>query len=286
MAKKKALEIPTNQRIQLIDSFSESTISIRQQTQLLGVTRSQLYYTSKPQDKDIMIMNDIDQIYTERPFYGSRRMAYELSSKEYGHLINRKKVQRLMRLMGIEGLAPKKNLSKRNPEHKIFPYLLRNYKILTPNEVWSTDITYIRLREGFAFLVAVMDWYSRYILSWRLSNTMDLFFCLDALEEAFKSGKIPKIFNTDQGSQFTSNLYTNTILQRGILMSMDGRGRALDNIFMERVWRSLKYEDIYLKNYETFQQAEHGIDKYFEFYNNKRPHFSLDFKTPSQIHFP
>ena len=193
-------------------------------------------------------------------------------------------MQRHMRELGIAAIGPGPSTSKPAPGHKIFPYLLRDLRITRPNQVWSTDITYIRLNGGFAYLVAVIDWFSRYVLSWRLSNTMDMEFCVKALTEALEMGK-PEIFNTDQGAQFTSPVFTDTLLSRGILVSMDGRGRALDNVFVERLWRSVKYEDIYLEGYEDLYQAEDGLGLYFEFYNTNRPHQSLSYRRPKEVHF-
>lgn len=230
-----------------------------------------------------MVRNKIDEIYTKWPFYGSRRMAVTVS-EELGIPINRKRMQRHMRELGIAAIGPGPSTSKPAPGHKIFPYLLRDLRITRPNQVWSTDITYIRLNGGFAYLVAVIDWFSRYVLSWRLSNTMDMEFCVKALTEALEMGK-PEIFNTDQRAQFTSPVFTDTLLSRGILVSMDGRGRALDNVFVERLWRSVKYEDIYLKGYEDLYQAEDGLGLYFEFYNTNRPHQSLSYRRPKEVHF-
>ena len=209
-------------------------------------------------------------------------MAVILSGNKYE--INRKRIQRLMRIMGIEAIYPKPNTSLRNLEHKIYPYLLRDLDIVRPNQVWSTDITYIPMEKGFMYLVAVIDWYSRYVLSWEISNTMDVDFCISALKKALKKGT-PEIFNTDQGSQFTSLVYTKILLERSIKISMDGRGRALDNIFIERLWRSLKYEDIYLKNYLNGFELQRGMEKYFRFFNNKRPHQSLGYKVPTAFYY-
>lgn len=227
-------------------------------------------------------MNLIDQEHTKHPFYGSRRLAVWLCNQ--GHLVNRKRVQRLMREMEIEAIYPKKNLSKNNPNHEKFPYLLKGLEIQAPNHVWSTDITYIRLLNGFAYCVAIIDWFSRYVIAWKVSNTIDTTFCLEALEEALKMGK-PEIFNTDQGSQFTSADFIDRLKREFIKISMDGRGRALDNIFVERLWRSLKYENIYLSDYQSVREARLGVGEYFKFYNNARPHQSLEYRTPSAVHF-
>jgi putative transposase len=227
-------------------------------------------------------MNQIDQEYTKHPFYGTRRITAWLQKQ--GHKVNRKRVQRLMRVMGLEGICPKKNVSRGDKRHKIYPYLLRDLVIQQPNQVWSTDITYVKMRSGFMYLTSVMDWYSRYVLSWRLSNTLEQSFCLNALEEALEKGK-PEIFNTDQGSQFTSEQYTGVLEKAKIQISMDGRGRALDNIFIERLWRSVKYEEIYLKEYESVKCLCTGLKTYFEFYNKERLHQSLGYQTPEQVHF-
>lgn len=261
-----------------------SLISISRQCEILGVARSTFYYKPvEKDDSDIKLMDIIDEIYTQYPFYGRRRITAHLR-KIKGIQINIKKVDRLMNLMGLQAIYPKKNLSIPNLAHKKYPYLLSGMDITEVNQVWSTDITYIRLGKGFVYLCAVIDWHSRYILSWKLSNTMDTSFCLEALEEALKLGK-PKIFNTDQGSQFTSNEFTSRLLLDGIQISMDGRGRALDNIFVERFWRSLKYENIYPNSYETYADAKLGIAEYFRFYNNDRLHQSLDYNTPTSVHW-
>ncbi len=221
-------------------------------------------------------MRRIDAQYTACPFFGSRRIAFELKA-------NRKRVQRLMRLMSIEALGPKPSTSKPQPGHKIYPYLLRNMTIETPNQVWATDITYISVGAGYLYLVGIMDWASRAVLSWRLSNTMDVSFCVAALEEALARFGKPEIFNSDQGSQFTSQAFTATLEKAGIQISMDGRGRYMDNIFIERLWRSLKYEDIYLKHYACGREARDGIASWFAFYNGTRPHQALGYRTPMSV---
>jgi putative transposase len=231
---------------------------------------------------DLRLLELIDAQYTARPFYGSRRMVLYL--KEQGHTVNRKHVQRLMRVLGLAGMAPGPATSKPHPEHKIYPYLLRGLAIRRPNQVWSTDITYIRLEHGFAYLVAVVDWYSRRVLSWRLSNTLEAGFCVECLEDALRTHGKPEIFNTDQGSQFTSDAFTGVLLEAGIAISMDGRGRALDNIFVERLWRSVKYEDIYLKGYATLPELLLGLTEYFAFYNGERPHQGLGNRTPEAVY--
>lgn len=229
-----------------------------------------------------MLLNELDEEYTRHPFYGTRRMTKYLCGR--GYAVNRKRVQRLMQKLGLAGMAPGPNTSKPHPEHTVYPYLLRGLAIIRPNQVWSTDITYIRLRHGFVYLVAIIDWYSRKILSWRLSNTMDAGFCVDCLEEAIKVYGRPEIFNTDQGSQFTSECFTGVLIKNGITISMDGRGRALDNIFVERLWRTVKYEDVYLKGYENMTDLLLGLTQYFLFYNEERLHQSLGYTTPDVVY--
>ena len=227
-------------------------------------------------------MRLIDEIYTRWPFYGSRKIVQAL--KQDSHKINRKRVQRLMRIMGIEAIYPKPNLSLRAKEHRVFPYLLRDVKITHIDQVWSTDITYIPMASGFMYLVAIIDWYSRYILSWQLSNTLDVHFCLDALDMALGKTQ-PEIFNTDQGPQFTSQSFLRKLENEKIQISMDGKGRALDNIYIERFWRSLKYENIYLQDYQTVQDLQKGLAAYIEFYNKERIHQALSYKTPAMIYY-
>lgn len=249
---------------------------------LLGIGRSSYYY--EPQQigpLDLQMQHLIDQKYLLRPFYGSRRMCDYLCG--LGYEVGRKRVQRLMRSMGIVGLRPRPRTSQASPGHKIYPYLLRGLEITHSNYVWSTDITYIPLQRSFCFLVAVIDWYSRYVLSWRLSRVMTTDFCLEALEEALSDRK-PRIFNTDQGSQFTSEAFTSLLKEAEIAISMDGRGRYLDNIFIERLWRTVKYEDIYLKEYPDIWTLQQGLEEYFTFYNTERPHQSLGYLTPYQVY--
>ena len=258
------------------------SISIAKQCSLIGLERSSYYYHPLGiSQEDIMIMNEIDKIHTRIPFYGYPRMTVEL--KRLGYEYNRKKIARLMQVMDIQAIYPKRNLSKRNQENMIYPYLLRNMKITKNNLVWSSDITYIPMYQGFAYLTAVIDWFSRYILGWAISNTLDVYFCMEALEKALRNGK-PEIFNTDQGSQFTSKEFTGAVLRNKIKMSMDSRGRALDNIFIERFWRSLKYENIYLNDYSDMYQLYKGLEKYFNFYNTERPHQALNYRTPAEIY--
>lgn len=259
-------------------------LSISRQCELLGLSRSSFYYETMTCDsEDLRFMRLIDEKYLKYPFYGSRKLA-DTIGKDLGIAINRKRIQRLMRVMGIEAIYPKPNLSRADAGHKKFPYLLRDLKIERPNHVWSCDITYIPLEHGFAYLVAVIDWYSRYVLAWRLSNTMTVGFCLEALEAALQHGK-PVIFNTDQGSQFTCNDFTSILLNNGIQVSMDGKGRALDNVFIERLWRSVKYEDIYIRGYKQMPEVFQGLESYFRFYNEIRPHQSLGYVPPAEIHY-
>lgn len=257
-------------------------ISIRRQCDLVGLPRASLYYEpAQEAAENLMYMRLIDEQYMRTPFWGSRNMTWWLNEK--GHGINRKRVQRLMRLMGLEAIYPKPKTSEAAKEHRKYPYLLRGVPVTHPNHVWSTDITYLPLPKGFMYLVAVMDWYSRYVLSWRLSNTLDSSFCIEALEAALKIAR-PEIFNSDQGVQFTSSDFTGRLVKEGIAISMDGRGRALDNVFVERLWRSLKYEEIYIWNHETVPALQRGVDRYFRFYNTERPHQSLNNKYPIFIY--
>jgi putative transposase len=256
--------------------------SIRRQCGLLGVARSGVYRQAPPaNDNDLALMRRLDELFTAWPFLGSRRMAAMLRAA--GHAINRKRVQRLMRKMGIAALGPKPRTTKPAPGHKIFPYLLRNVTIDRPNHVWAADITYIPIGRGFLYLVAVIDWASRAVLAWRLSNTMDTAFCVSALEEALARFGKPEIFNTDQGRQFTSAIFTGTLTAAGVKISMDGRGRWIDNVFIERLWRSLKYEDIYLKGYADGHDAKRGIADWITFYNHRRPHQALANRTPMTV---
>ncbi len=256
-------------------------ISISRQAELLGISRSSVYYHSTAND-DYVIMNSIDEIYTKTPFYGSRKIKEQL--KRVGFTISRKKVQRLMRIMGIEAIYPKKRTSIPHPDHKVYPYLLRNVKIRRVNQVWGSDITYIRIHKGWLYLVAIIDWFSRYVISWALSKSLDVDFCLTALDIALSKEK-PDIFNTDQGSQFTSMEFTGLLLQNHIRISMDGRGRAMDNIFTERLWRTVKYEEVYLHDYKNVMEAKKRINSYMDFYNNERLHQALGYATPSEIYY-
>ena len=261
----------------------KGSLSIRKQCELLAVTRSSLYYQPVGQDpEEQVLMRRMDELHLEHPFFGSRMMRQVLNAE--GRTVNRKRVQRLMQKMGLESLAPKPNTSKPAPEHPVFPYLLRNKKVSRVNEVWAADITYIPMAYGFAYLVAIIDWFSRKVLSWRLSNTLDTSFCVSALEEALTRFGQPEIFNTDQGAQFTDKTFTRSLLDRGVKVSMDGKGRCLDNVFVERLWRSLKYEEVYLNDYETLREARLGIGRYFEFFNTERPHSALGYQTPASFY--
>ena len=260
-----------------------SQISIRRQCALLELNRSSLYYVSAQQTQEnLLLMRLMDQQYARTPFYRSRRMTAWLSNQ--GYQVNRKRVVRLMGLMGLEAIYPKPRLSQSGGEHKVYSYLLSGVGIDRPDQVWSMDITYVPMPQGFMYLVAIIDWYSRYVLSWRLANTLDVGFCLVALEEALELGQ-PEIFNSDQGVQFTSKAFTGWLEEAQIAISMDGRGRVQDNIFVERLWRSVKYEDIYLKEYRTVPELEVGLEDYFCFYNHERPHQALGYRTPAQVHF-
>jgi putative transposase len=257
-------------------------LSIRRQCGLLGIARSGVYRRPRPaNDNDLGLMRRLDELFTRWPFLGSRRLAKML--REEGHAINRKRVQRLMRQMGIEALGPRPRTTRPAPGHKVYPYLLRELVIDRPNQVWAADITYIPIGRGFLYLVAIMDWASRAVLSWRLSNTMDAAFCVEALEEALARFGKPGIFNTDQGSQFTGGDFIAVLNKAEVRISMDGRGRWMDNVFIERLWRSLKYEDIYLKGYADGREARAGISQWVAFYNTRRPHMALDHRTPMAV---
>jgi len=265
----------------------EIGISVRRQCDLLGVGRSTVYYEPEaPKQRSLSdkeLMDLIDAQYSQTPFYGSRRIAKAIRLQT-SFKINRKRVQRLMRGMGLEAIYPKPNTSKANKANMIYPYLLRGLVIDTPNKVWATDITYVRLEHGFAYLVAVIDWYSRKVLSWRLSNTMDTAFCIEALEEAIRTYGPPEYFNTDQGAQFTAKSFVNVLKKHSIKISMDGKGRALDNVFTERLWRTIKYENIFIKGYEGLLEATKGLEEYIEFYNSVRLHSSHNYETPDAVY--
>ena len=268
-------------RLAMLDR-DHAVLSIRRQCGLLGLARSGVYRpTQATNDDELAVMRRLDALFLAHPFLGSRRMAAMLRAE--GRPVNRKRVQRLMRLMGIVALGPKPRTSKPAPGHKIYPYLLRDLVIDQPNQVWAADITYLPMARGFLYLVAIIDWASRAVLAWRLSNSMDVSFCLDALDEALARFGKPEIFNTDQGSQFTSSVFTGRLEAAAILISMDGRGRWLDNVFIERLWRSLKYEEVYLKAYADGREARAGISAWFGFYNGKRPHQALGNRPPMAV---
>jgi putative transposase len=257
-------------------------LSIFRQCELVGLNRSSYYLPPAVEsEENLRLMRLIDQQYLQTPFYGSRRMAAWL--ERAGEEVNRKRVQRLMRLMGLEALHPRPRTTVAAADARVYPYLLRDRELTRVDEVWSSDITYVPMKHGFMYLTAVIDWFSRYVLSWRLSNTLEGRFCLEALDEALSLGR-PEIFNTDQGSQFTSREYTDRLEEAGIAVSRDGRGRALDNVFVERLWRSVKYEDIYIKDYERVAELEAGLTAYFRFYDEERPHQSLGYRTPAKVY--
>ena len=252
------------------------------QCRLLNLSRSSYYYRPQPENElNLRLMELIDRQYTKRPFYGARQMTESLRSQ--GYWVNHKRVERLMRKMGIMAIYPKPRTSIKDDNHKIYLYLLRDLPIIYPNQVWCADITYIRMHHGFLYMVAIMDWFSRYVIAWELSNTLDVHFCLEALSCALKNN-LPEIFNTDRGSQFTSGAFTGLLEQNNVRISMDGRGRFFDNIFIERLWRTVKYEEIYLHDYQDGMEAYIALDKYFRFYNEERFHSSLDYKTPSEVY--
>lgn len=259
-------------------------LPLKRRCALLSVARSSAYYQPSPEPSgDEMLMRAMDKIHLRLPFYGSRRIVDELATE--GHVVNRKRVKRLMRRMGMNALYPKPNTSRANHAHKVYPYLLRGLNIDRANQVWCTDITYIPMRKGFLYLVAVMDWHSRKVLSWRLSNTLDTEFCVEALREALHRFGPPEIFNTDQGCQFTSEAFTQVLKDAGIQISMDGKGRWVDNVFIERLWRSFKYEEVYLNAYESMPHARQRIRAWMEFYNQRRKHQSLEKMTPDALYY-
>ena len=275
--------MPLAQRRGLIE-LAGCALSVREQCRLLGVPRSTVYYEScGPKTSDLAVMRQLDTQYTRTPFYGVERMTACL--RRDGIRIGHNRVRRLLRLMGLEALYPKPRLSLPDgTAHRVYPYLLRGVQIDRPNQVWSADITYIRLSQGFAYLVAILDWFSRYVLSWSLSTTLDAWFCVQALREALRFAT-PETFNTDQGSQFTSGAWIEELTKVGVAISMDGRGRAFDNIFTERLWRTVKYEEVYLKDYGAVDEARQGLEGYFGFYNRDRPHQALAYRTPAEVHF-
>lgn len=260
----------------------EPKLSVVRQCHLAGLARSSYYYEPVPLSQwEHEVMRCIDEIFTRFPFYGSRRMSFVLQKE--GICAGRDRVRRLMSLLGLQAVAPGPNTSKPAPGHVIYPYLLRNREVRRPGEVWATDITYIRLARGFVYLVVHMDWFSRYVLSWRLSTTMDTYFCIQSLMEALDKFSQPEVHNSDQGVQFTSGDYTRVLKDAGVAISMDGRGRWVDNVFVERLWRSLKYECVYLRDFQTPQEAERQIGEYFEFYNDERPHQTFSGATPREV---
>lgn len=270
-----------NARRGLVDVSTKA--SMRRQCELLGVNRSSLYYEPvKPDEEELGLMRGLDELHLKYPFYGSRSLTQALKAE--GVLINRKRVQRLMRVMGLESTAPKPSTSQPSREHARYPYLLRNLKVCRINQAWAADITYIPMARGFVYLVAVIDWYSRRVLAWRLSKSMETEFCVEALRGALAHYGRPEIFNTDQGSQFTTEEFIDELRQREIKISMDGKGRWLDNVFVERLWRSLKYEEVYLYAYDSISEARAGIARYFDFYNNERQHQALGYQTPTSFY--
>jgi putative transposase len=260
-----------------------SALSIVQQCALVGLARSTYYYEPAPERaENLALMRLIDTLYLQRPFYGVPRMTDWLQT--LGHAVNHKRVERLMRVMGLQAVLPGPHTSRPHPDHRRYPYLLRTLEVVRANQVWCADITYVPMRRGFLYLVAIMDWFSRYVLAWALSNTLDALFCVEALDQALGNGR-PEIFNTDQGAQFTGAEFTGRLERVGIRISMDGRGRALDNVFVERLWRSVKYEEVYLRDYADGTEAWRGLHRYFVFYNTERRHQSLGRRTPADVHF-
>ena len=266
----------------MVDSRTRA-LPLAEQCRLLSIPHSTFYYRLQGESSEnLKIMSLIDKEYTKTPFYGSRRLAVVLN--QHGHAVNRKRMQRLMRIMGIEAIYPKPKLSLSAKDHKIYPYLLRGVTVERKNHVWSTDFSYVPMQGGFMYFAAVIDWATRYVLSWRISNTMDPSFCIESTREALKSSR-PEIFNTDQGSQSTCNTFLSVFEGLNVAISMDGRGRALDNVFVERLWRTVKYEDLYLKDYADGWKPQGGLEKYFQFYNHERPHQALDYQTPASAYF-
>jgi len=281
LASKKVRSVAVGERREWINA-GHSELSIVRQCRLAGLSRSGLYYEPRGESElNLKLMRLLDEQYTKTPFFGVPKMTRSL--RDQGYLVNPKRVRRLLRQMGLEAIYPKPRLSVPAPGHRIYPYRLRNVVITQPNQVWSSDITYIRLRAGFIYLVAVMDWFSRYVLSWEISTSLDAGFCCSALDRALRQGH-PEIFNTDQGAQFTSEAFTSRLEAENILISMDGRGRALDNVFIERLWRTLKYEDVYLKDYSDPPDAVRNLGPYFRFYNGQRPHQALAYQTPEAVY--
>ena len=262
---------------------SHGKLSVVRQCDLIGLARSSYYYTpmAGESEENLRLMRQIDELYLKRPYYGSPRMTGRL--RELGWAVNEKRVARLMRLMGLQAVLPGPHTSRPHPEHRVYPYLLRGVTIGAPDEVWCADITYVPMRQGYLYLVAVMDWFSRFVLSWELSNSLEAAFCVGALDRALER-ELPGIFNTDQGAQFTSEDFTGRLEKAGVRISMDGRGRALDNVFIERLWRSVKDEEIYLRDYSDGSEARKGLGRYFRFYNTERRHQALGRRTPAQVY--
>ena len=271
------------EKLQLLNRH-DSWISLTRQCELLDISRASAYYRPSVNEWDILIMGHIDKIFTDYPFYGSRRIRYELR-ETYELVVARNHVQRLLRLMGIEAIYPraKQNTSIPDQQHRKYPYLLKGLSIIRPNQVWGTDITYVKLETGWAYLIAFIDWFSRYVVSWELSSTLEIEFCLSARDHALQSA-IPEISNSDQGSHFTSEQFIAPLIKKNVQISMDGRGRCMDNIFTERLWRTVKYENIFLKSYRNITEAKTGLTEYFQFYNHKRPHQSLEYRTPAALY--
>ena len=279
---KKNCQFLTHSQKKTLIEKHDPNINIKRRAELLGISRSSIYYQPRISQENIRTMNLIDEIYTDCPFYGSRRIRRDLEIYHQTKVC-RQKIQRMMRLMGLDAIYPKKRTSFSDQQHKIYPYLLRGLTIGHPNHVWSTDITYVRLEHGWAYLIAIMDWYSRYVIAWQLSANIEIDFCLETLKEALNKN-IPEIFNSDQDTRFTSPQFTDILENKGVKISMDGRGRYLDNIFNERLWRTVKYENIYIRHYQNIVEAKKGLTDYFNFYNNRRLHDSLDDRTPAQVY--
>ncbi len=273
---------PSAEQLRPLIEADHPELSVRRQCELLGLCRSSLYYEPAAETaENLRLMRRIDQEYTAHPFLGSRRLTAWLIGQ--GEAVNRKRVQRLMRLMGLEAIYPKPKLSAAGRGHRVYPYLLRGVRIQRPDQVWSTDITYVPLAQGFMYLAAILDWFSRYVLAWRLSNTLDGSFCLDMLDEALRRGR-PEVFNTDQGVQFTAQAWTGRLEAAGVAVSMDGKGRCLDNVFVERLWRTVKYEEVYLWRHETVPALAAGLARYFGYYNGARRHQALGYRTPAEVY--
>jgi putative transposase len=276
--------LPIEARRSLVER-ADGELSVRRQCELLGVPRSGLYYrTAAESEENVRLMRRLDELYTAHPYYGVRRMVVSLGDE--GWAVNPKRVRRLLRVMGLEAIYPQRRGSQPGKGHRIYPYLLREVCVERVDQVWSADITYIRAARSWLYLVAVMDWFSRYVLSWRLAASLESDFCVEALQAALRhrGRRRPEVFNTDQGAQFTSTDFTGALIRRGVSVSMDGRGRCLDNIFIERLWRSVKYEEVYLKDYQQSCEAEGGLSRYFRFYNRERPHQALGYRTPAEVY--